>query len=140
MIDDDARAASPMPGDGDIAAVADLETELRIWCAVRTDLEIPVGKLAIQSGHAFVAALWSAPLETAKAYMSEAGQAKIAVRVKNEAELFKSFELCKASGLNAVIVEDAGRTVFNEPTFTTMAVGPCLWSDLPKAFKRLRLL
>jgi peptidyl-tRNA hydrolase len=130
---------SPMPGEFEVSLTPDKENELRIWCAVRTDLDIPIGKFGTQTGHAFVAALWAAPEEIAREYMSEAGQAKIVVRVKNEFQLLKAYEACKAAGLTAVLVRDAGRTVFPEPTYTTMAVGPCRMADLPKSVGRLQL-
>jgi len=136
----DECASSPMPGESSSTSGIDKETELRIWCAVRTDLDMPVGKVANQAGHAFVAALWAAPHDIAVAYMGDDGQGKIVVRVKNESELVKMYQICKDAGLTSIIVKDQGRTVFGEPTFTTMAVGPCRASDLPKPFRRLRLL
>lgn len=134
------EAAKPMPGETDVPVPDDKDMELRIWTAVRRDLEIPIGKLSAQTGHAFVGALWAAPRDVAEAYMSEAGQAKVTVRVKNEAELVKMYEACRDAGLPTVIVKDAGRTVFSEPTLTTMGVGPCRAVDLPKKFRRLQLL
>ncbi|WP_374308952.1 aminoacyl-tRNA hydrolase [Methylocella sp.] len=133
---------SLMPGETDPPDQAPeaREAELRIWCAIRRDLPIPRGKLATQAGHAYAAALWRAPRHVAEAYMSSPVQAKITVGVKTQDQLRKMFELCREAGLPSVIVRDFGRTVFTEPTFTAMAVGPCRQSDLPSAFRRLRLL
>lgn len=133
---------SLMPGEVDVPEPTpeEKEAELRIWCAVRRDLAMPAGKLANQAGHAYASVLWRAPREVGVAYMATAGQAKIAVGVKSEAELLKMYGLCKEAGLPTVIVRDQARTIFSEKVYTTMAVGPCLRGDLPKAFRKLHLL
>ena len=116
-------------------------SELRMRLFMREDLPMPPGKLAAQAGHGYGTCLWLSndrdPDLVAK-YMNGA-QGKIAVSVKNEKELLKCVAACKEVGLVAVSVKDAGRTVFDEPTYTVGAVGPCHRKDLPKLVSRLRL-
>jgi len=118
------------------------QEELRIWVAVRRDLDIPAGKLAAQTGHGFVTTIFEAMKmhpDVVNAYMA-ASQPKIVVWAKNAAELIKVHQACEEAGLPCAIITDAGRTVFPEPTLTVMAVGPCRFIDLPKSMKRLRLM
>ncbi|WP_288142414.1 aminoacyl-tRNA hydrolase [Mesorhizobium sp.] len=115
--------------------------ELRMWLFIREDLPMPPGKLAAQAGHGFGTCLWLSNDRDpglVTTYMSHA-QGKIAVGVKNEEELLKCVEACKEAGLVAVSVKDAAHTVFNKPTYTVGAVGPCYKNDLPKRVSRLRL-
>jgi PTH2 family peptidyl-tRNA hydrolase len=110
------------PDDADNAL-----SELRMWLFIRKDLPMPPGKLAAQAGHGFGTCLWLSncrdPNLVAE-YMNRA-QGKIAVGVKNEEELLKSVEACQEAGLVAVSVKDAAHTVFDKPTYTVGAVGPC---------------
>ena len=66
-------------------------TELKMWIAVRADLNMPIGKLAAQVGHGvastLMAALKADPQNVAD-YMANS-QAKIAVKVNSESELSK---------------------------------------------------
>lgn len=136
-------ATAVMPGEWDVPRPETQQAkdaEIRMWAAVRLDLRMPEGKLANQAGHAFVGAFARAPRNIAEEYMSGPGQAKIVLGVKNEAELLRMHELCKAAGLPTVVTKDQGRTVFEDRTYTVMAVGPCRSGDLPKPFTRLRLL
>jgi peptidyl-tRNA hydrolase len=115
--------------------------ELRMWLLIRKDLPMPPGKLAAQAGHGYGTCLWLSngrDPDLVALYMSRA-QVKIAVAVKNEEELLKCVETCKEAGLVAVSVKDAAHTVFNEPTYTVGAVGPCYRKDLPARVARLRL-
>jgi len=139
----DAAATYPMPGEWDVPPPAtreDRDLELRIWAAVRTDLNMPMGKACGQAGHAFLAACLRASPDVIDAYMSSPAQAKITLAVRDEAELVRMYEMCKEAGLPTVIVKDQGRTVFEGKTYTVMAVGPCRAVDLPKRFRRLQML
>jgi PTH2 family peptidyl-tRNA hydrolase len=117
-------------------------SELKMWLAVRCDLNMPPGKLAAQAGHAFGSALLSAfqsDPECVRLYQEHA-MPKIVVGVRNEAELQRVAEEARSAGILCYMVTDAGRTVFSEPTQTVCAVGPCYRGDLPAFIRRLRLL
>jgi peptidyl-tRNA hydrolase len=66
-------------------------------------------------------------------------RAKIALGVRHDQELLACIAECEEAGLIAVAIKDAGRTVFERPTFTVGAVGPSYRKDLPKRVRRLRL-
>jgi len=120
-------------------------TELKCWCAVRTDLgewykEFP-GKLAAQAGHGFVSAIVKSMYEfpeTTAAYM-QSSQAKIVLRAK-ESDFARIARECHDLGIPCVVITDEGRTVFDKPTKTVIAFGPAYSSDLSPYLKRLRLL
>jgi PTH2 family peptidyl-tRNA hydrolase len=116
-------------------------SEPRMWVFVRRDLPMPPGKLAVQAGHGFAQCIYRTMLadpERVAAYMA-AAQAKVAVAVKSAEELRKAVAACDAAGLVATLIEDAAHTVFDEPTLTVGAVGPCLHEELPKSVARLQL-
>lgn len=115
--------------------------ELRLYCIVRDDIDIPVGKLIAQAGHAFATVVHQAHStnpEILEQYFS-VSQTKIVLKAKTLSQLMRAAEECKTAGINCFLVEDAGRTVFNEPTITCLGIGPILASDLPKFVKKLRL-
>ena len=131
--------------EGDVRETRPLDRiggdELRMWLFVRKDLPMPAGKLAAQAGHGYVTCLWLAGKVDpglVERYMEQA-QGKIAVGVRDGAELVSAVEACRAAGLPAVTVTDAAHTVFSEPVMTVGAVGPCLRGDLPGKVRRLRL-
>lgn len=114
--------------------------ELKMWLAVRTDLSMSPGKLAIQSGHAF-GALYC--LEFGSAKMTEylnSATPKIAVRVKSESELNRVLDVAHAVGISAYRVVDAGRSELEPGTPTVVAFGPARRSELPSFLRRLQLL
>lgn len=116
--------------------------ELKMWLAVRTDLEMPPGKLAAQAGHGFTMALLkamqSAP-ETAQAYLS-AAHTKVVCRIGAEGGLRRIEQEATEAGIPCALITDAGRTVFGHPTATVCAFGPARREDLPKFLKDLQLL
>jgi peptidyl-tRNA hydrolase len=123
--------------------------ELRMYVVVRSDIELPFGKLAPQAGHAFTNALEDARRRTPErhaAYMGTGnpqrlttGQAKIALRGKL-ADIEALLPEIAAAGIPHCLVQDEGRTVFPEPTITCLAFGPILADERPKRAKRLQLL
>ena len=90
---------------------------------VRADLKLPKGKLVSQSAHASVDAVLKSDETLVKAWRKE-GMAKIVVKVKNEKELIKYFQLAKDSDLTASLITDAGRTVIAPGTKTCVGIGP----------------
>lgn len=116
--------------------------ELKIWIIVRKDLKLSLGKFGPQAAHAAGTCMVFTDRKdrsVTDTYLSQA-QPKITVGVDDEAELVKAFEICRAAGLVAVLVKDAGRTELEGKTLTVCAVGPCLRSDLPGPVKRLQAI
>lgn len=118
--------------------------ELKMWLVVRKDLDIPKGKLAGQSGHAFegLTASLFASEELARLYQEYRAHntPKIVVYCKNLAALDRAESECIAAGIPVYRVTDAGRTVFPEPTQTVMALGPALRTSLPKFVAGFQLM
>lgn len=110
---------------------------LRIWIAVRRDLDMPPGKMAVQVGHA-VASLIHKGGKIVDKYM-EASQAKIVVYVANEAQASAVVRECERAFIPVVSIVDAGLTVFNAPTMTAVGFGPSARDDLPGALRCLPL-
>lgn len=118
--------------------------ERKIWIAVRKDLEIPPGKLAVQISHAVAVLIWrAAQYESYRVimynYMTN-GQPKIVLGVKNQHALERMEDECGSICLNHALITDSGRTVFSEPTITVCGVGPCFPSELPRFVQRMQLL
>ena len=90
---------------------------------VRQDLKLPKGKLAAQAAHASVDAVLKSDSELVKAWRAE-GMAKIVLKVKDEKELIKYFQLAKDEGLTASLITDPGRTVIAPGTKTCVGIGP----------------
>ncbi len=129
---------------------------------VRTDIEMPVGKIAAQVAHASLGAV----LNEGKFYtdhgkphtklfmlsMYEKGPmnnwlprdkkfAKVVLRVDSEKELKDLLETAKKFGMPVSEIIDDGRTVFNGvPTLTCGAIGPGFVSQIDEITGGLKLL
>lgn len=120
-----------------------MERDLRIYVLIRTDIEMPSGKLAVQAMHA-VLGLYQKCLEQlpdlTKAYRNTALQFKICLEAKNLHVIERAGHECEEASIPTFLVKDAGLTVFSEPTITALAVGPVLKQNLPRYIQRLQLL
>jgi len=116
---------------------------------VRGDLKMSAGKIAAQAGHAVLGAFRVAarlPLarEWAKAWLFRA-QAKIALKVDDEAHMDAVAAAAAAAGLPMMVIEDAGRTEVEPGTRTVVGIGPAPKAVIdaitgPKGSHPLRLL
>ena len=119
--------------------------ELKMWLVVRADLEMPKGKLAGQSGHAFerltanIFRTGGKLLDSYEQYERD-NTPKITVYCKNLEALERAERECEAVGIASYKVTDAGRTVFAEPTVTVLAIGPAYREELPKFVQRFQLM
>jgi peptidyl-tRNA hydrolase len=120
----------------------DDDTELRLYCVMRGDLNAPVGKLLAQAGHAFTGVLWNTTtFEWAPKiyeYMNGA-RAKIVLKVANKDELLRAYHECQEHDISCYLVIDEGRTTFPEPTVTCLGIGIVTRAELPTFVRRLRL-
>lgn len=104
---------------------------------VRSDLKMPKGKLAVQVAHASLeAALKSNKLKEWKSK----GTKKVILKVKDEGELLKYYELAKKYKLTNALIKDAAKTFFKEPTITCLAIGPEKSEKIDKITKELKML
>ena len=106
---------------------------------VRQDLKLPKGKLAAQCSHASVEAVLKSESDLVKSWRSE-GMAKIVLKVKDEKELIKYFQIAKDDGLTASLITDAGRTVIAPGTKTCVGIGPDDEEKIDKITGELSLL
>lgn len=114
---------------------------------VRKDLKMPAGKLAAQVAHASTSATFMAMFNADfRNYKKEpihdkntkffipCGSAvhdwlttsfdKIVLMVNSEKELEQIYKEAMSFNLNVSKIVDEGRTVFKEPTFTCVGIGP----------------
>lgn len=126
----------------------------------RRDLKMPAGKLAAQVAHAAMGAIKSQmfiarhPEEypatvheyvllveegTALADWWEGIFTKPVLGCADHAELESIEAKAREAGLPVCKITDSGKTVFNEPTVTCIAIGPCEVEDFVGITDHLRL-
>lgn len=116
---------------------------LKIYVLIRTDLEIPTGKLAVQAMHAALG-VYQKCLEEfpdlAKAYRETPLQYKICLGAKNLHVIERAQHECNDKNIPTFLAQDAGLTVFPEPTITALAIGPVEREKLPRYVQGLQLM
>ena len=90
---------------------------------VRQDLRLPKGKLAVQVAHAAVECVLKASEDDVEPWLDEGGT-KIVLKVAGRKELFKYKKAADDSGLNNVVIADAGKTTVPPGTITCLGIGP----------------
>ncbi len=98
----------------------------KLVVAVRSDLELSRGKLAVQVAHAAVMAALDAKARHRKAFSDwyDEGQKKVVVKAEDLQELHLLQNKARSLGLTTALVEDAGLTELPPGTVTCLAVGP----------------
>jgi PTH2 family peptidyl-tRNA hydrolase len=110
--------------------------------AVRTDLDMSRGKIAVQVAHGAVSAAERARItrqDIWKAWMNE-GQKKVAVKVASETDLLELRRLAIVHRLPNALIRDAGMTELPPGTITVVGIGPALADDIDKVTGNLKLL
>ncbi len=104
------------------------------------------GKMAVQSQHAILHAFWDAEerfQEKALAYKDSligGSRAKKVVLVCDDEQAMNNLFDTYKQICGATKVVDVGFTVFNEPTFTCLGIGPVTPSDCDETLKKLKVL
>ena len=106
---------------------------------IRSDLKLPKGKIAAQSAHASVEAVLKAPQIIVRSWRSQ-GMKKVAVKVDDQAMLYKHIQIAKDQGITTSVITDAGRTVVEPGTVTCGAIGPAKEEDVDRITSELKLL
>ena len=100
--------------------------EYKLAVAVRNDLKLSKGKLAVQVAHASVICALKVRNENRKWFKSwyDEGQRKIVVKAENLEMLYDLKELAESKKLTTAVVEDAGLTEIPPGTITCLGIGP----------------
>ncbi len=98
----------------------------KLVVAVRADLDLSRGKLAVQVAHAAVMAALESKARHRRAFSDwyEEGQKKVVVKAGNLQELHLLQNKARSLGVTTALVEDAGLTELPPGTVTCLAVGP----------------
>ena len=110
--------------------------------AVRTDLGMSRGKMAVQVAHGSISAAEKARVshqEVWRAWFHE-GQKKVAVKVSSEEEIMGLRRLAIIHTLPFAVIRDAGMTELPPGTITVIGIGPAKSEDVDKVTGDLKLL
>jgi peptidyl-tRNA hydrolase len=106
---------------------------------VNEALKLPRGKLAAQVAHASVGAFLEASEEAKQAWVNS-GMAKIVLKVDQEIDLIRLYQLAVSRNIPARLIKDAGRTVIQEGTMTCLGLGPASDMEIDAVTGELKLL
>lgn len=100
--------------------------EYKLVIAVRSDLELSKGKMAVQVAHAAVMAAVEAKAHHRKWFAEwwSEGQKKVVVKGGILSELHALRAKARSMGLTTALVEDAGLTELPPGTVTCLGIGP----------------
>ena len=110
--------------------------------AVRIDLGMSRGKIAVQVAHGSVSAAEKARgthPDIWKAWFKE-GQKKVAARVSSEEALLELKAHTAAQRLPYALIRDAGMTELPPGTLTALGIGPAKAEDIDRVTRDLNLL
>ncbi len=106
---------------------------------VRTDLQLPKGKMAAQVAHAAIDAYLKADAATAKKWHNS-GMKKIVLKVKDQKELYQYIQQAKDEGFATSLITDAGHTVVEPGTVTCGAIGPNDEKEIDRITGKLQMM
>ncbi len=110
--------------------------------AVRTDLGMSRGKIAVQVAHGSVSSAEQARIHQQdiwKAWLRE-GQKKVAVKVGSEEELLELRRQAISHSLHHALIRDAGMTELPPGTITVLGIGPAKAEIIDEVTGELKLL
>ncbi|MGA3406882.1 MAG: peptidyl-tRNA hydrolase Pth2 [Candidatus Bathyarchaeia archaeon] len=116
--------------------------KFKLVIAVRRDLDMGKGKIAVQVGHATINASEEAKRihpDWWRRWFQE-GQCKVAVKVNTESDLDNLNEKAKELGLPSAIIRDSGLTQISPGTATCVGIGPAPVELVDKITGNLPLL
>jgi len=116
--------------------------EFKQVIAVRRDLDMGKGKIAVQVAHAAVSAAEEARknfTEWWEMWLRE-GQCKVAVRVDSEEEILRLERKSKELRLPSALISDRGLTQVEPGTVTCLGIGPAPSSVIDALTGNLNLL
>ncbi|MGQ4913102.1 MAG: peptidyl-tRNA hydrolase Pth2 [Candidatus Thorarchaeota archaeon] len=122
--------------------MASRKFEYKQVIAVRMDLGMSRGKMAVQVAHGAVSSSEKARVyhqDIWKAWLRE-GQKKVAVKVASEEELLELRRSAVLHNLPHALIRDAGMTELPPGTVTVLGIGPERAEKVDKVTSELKLL
>ena len=103
-----------------------METQFKQVILVREDLELSIGKTAVQVAHGAVSAAEEARIRWKDWWRKwiDEGQCKVTLRVSSEDDLYKFEVIAKNEDLPSALIRDRGLTEIPSGTVTCIAIGP----------------
>ncbi|HUT81556.1 MAG TPA: peptidyl-tRNA hydrolase Pth2 [Candidatus Bathyarchaeia archaeon] len=116
--------------------------QYKMVIAIRSDLKMTKGKMAVQAAHAAVLAVEEAKRNRSKWVQSwfHEGQKKVTVQIDTEQELQSLYQKAQRNNLPCSLVNDVGLTEFPPGTATAVAIGPTPNDVLDKLTSQYKLL
>jgi PTH2 family peptidyl-tRNA hydrolase len=122
--------------------MAERTFEYKQVIAVRTDLDMSKGKIAVQVAHGAVSSAEQTRVlkqDVWKAWFRE-GQKKVAVKVGSEEELLELRRNAIGHSLPNALIRDAGMTELPPGTITVLGIGPAKAEIIDEVTGELKLL
>ncbi|MEM7815875.1 MAG: peptidyl-tRNA hydrolase Pth2 [Candidatus Aenigmatarchaeota archaeon] len=107
--------------------------------AVRKDLKLDKGKLAVQVAHASVDSYKKSSPSVREEWERE-GSKKVVVKVESLNELLEVHRKAKSLKLPCSLIRDAGRTHLKPGTITAVGIGPAEEERIDRVTGRLKML
>jgi len=127
---------------GEEASLSERTFTYKQVIAVRTDLGMSRGKIAVQVAHGSVSSAEQARVlkqDIWKAWLRE-GQKKVAVKVSSEEELIELERKAVSHSLPHALIRDAGMTELPPGTLTVLGIGPAKAEIIDEVTGDLKLL
>ncbi len=110
-----------------------MDETLRLYAIVRSDLEMPPGKLAAQAGHAFLESFLVADDEAASEYRADGVGTKITLQARSLDDLQWAQFHCERMGVPCALIVDEGHVMpphfDGNPIVTALGIGPIKRED-----------
>ncbi|MFH1211315.1 MAG: peptidyl-tRNA hydrolase Pth2 [Candidatus Woesearchaeota archaeon] len=106
---------------------------------IRNDLKLPKGKMAAQAAHASVEAVLKADEDLVRKWRF-LGAKKVALKVADEKELVRYFQMAKDEKIACSLITDAGKTVIAPGTKTAVGIGPEHEEKIDKLTGNLKMI
>lgn len=103
------------------------------------NLKMGVGKASSQVAHASVESVLKSKKDVVEEWREE-GMKKVILKVESEEELLNLKKEAEKLKLVTALIKDAGRTFFEKPTITCLAIGPDNEEKIDKITGKLKML
>jgi peptidyl-tRNA hydrolase len=118
-----------------------------MYAIVRNDLEMSPGKLAAQTGHAFLDTFDQCRKEypdRAEQYHNGCHGTKVVLGAKSLDQILSTYELVRSVGIPCTLITDSGHVMpphfDGEPVVTALGIGPALREEIRHITKKFQLV